>query len=240
MRSAGTAGGPGPALSRAVRGSDHQSGATQRGATLGHWNRGRIRGSGGALSHGRRPVGTPVPTCWDTAKGRACGAEDGEGTDRGETHLRRGRHHRSGGPRPGPQAARDVHRLDRPDRPPPPRLGDRGQRRRRGHGRLLRPHRRHPPGRRRRAGGRQRPRHPDRHPSEVQGQDGGRGRLHRPPRRREVRRRRWVQGLRWTPRRGQFGGQRPVDPAAPGDRPRRRPPRHGVRRRGQAHGQARA
>ena len=75
-------------------------------------------------------------------------------------------------------------------RAPPPRLGGRRQLRRRGHGRLRRPHRRHPAGRRRcRRHRRQRPRDPRRPAPAVQGQVGGRGRAHHAARRRQVRRR---------------------------------------------------
>ena len=50
---------------------------------------------------------------------------------------------------------------------------------------------------------------------------GGRGRAHRPPRRRQVRRRRRLQGLRRPARRRRLGRQRPLRAAAPGDQPRR-------------------
>ncbi len=88
-------------------------------------------------------------------------------------------------------------------------MGGRRQLRRRGHGRLLRPHRRHPAGRRRLPGRRQRPRHPDRRPQGVQAHR-RRDRPHQAGRRRQVRRRR-LQGVRRPPRRGRLGGQRPVE-----------------------------
>ena len=55
-----------------------------------------------------------------------------------------------------------VHRVHRPGRPAPPHLGGRRQRRRRGDGRVLHAHRRHPARRRRLPGRGQRSRHPDR------------------------------------------------------------------------------
>ena len=104
-----------------------------------------------------------------------------------------------------------VHRRHRALRPAPPGLGGRRQLRRRGHGRPLRPHRRHPAGRRRLPGRRQRPGHPDRRPQGVQAHR-RRDRPHQAGRRRQVRRRR-LQGVRRPPRRGRVGGQRPVQQA---------------------------
>ena len=59
---------------------------------------------------------------------------------------------------------------------------------------------------------------------------GGRGRPDDPPRRRQVRRRR-LQGVGRTARRGHLGGQRPVEARRGRDRPRWRAAPHGVRGR---------
>ena len=101
-----------------------------------------------------------------------------------------------------------VHRRHRRDRPPPPRVGGRRQLGRRGHGRLLRPHRHHAARRRRLPGHRQRPWHPDRRPHRVQ-DDRRRDRPHQARWRRQVRRRR-LQGVRRPPRRRRVGRQRAV------------------------------
>jgi hypothetical protein len=61
----------------------------------------------------------------------------------GRGRLRRQRDHRPRGSRGRPQASRHVHRLDRRARAAPPRLRGGRQRRRRGAGRPLRPHRDH-------------------------------------------------------------------------------------------------
>ena len=154
--------------------------------------------------------------------------------------LRRQGHPGPGGPRPGPQAARHVHRVHRSGGSPPPHLGGRRQLRRRGDGRLLHAHRRHAAGRRRLPRRRQRSRHPGRSVPlrPAQGQERGRGRAHRAARRRQVRRR-GLQGLRRPARRRRQRGQRAQ--RAPGHRGRQGrqalPP--GVRQGRQAAGQAR-
>ena len=74
--------------------------------------------------------------------------------------------------------------------------------------------RRHRPPGQLRHGRRQRPRHPGRDAREGEAA-GGRGRAHRPARRRQVRRRRGLQGLRRSARRRRLGRQRAV--RAPGD-----------------------
>ena len=152
--------------------------------------------------------------------------------------LRRQGHPGPRGPRPGPQAARHVHRLDRSGRPPPPHLGGRRQLRRRGDGGLLHAHRRHAAGRRRLPRRRQRPWHPGR-PVPVrsaQGQERGRGRAHRAARRRQVRRR-GLQGLRRSARRRRQRRQRAVRAADRRGRPRRQALPPGVRQGRQAAGQ---
>ena len=101
-----------------------------------------------------------------------------------------------------PQAARDVHRLDRPDRAASPRLRDRRQLDRRSAGRLLRSGQRHDSHRRLGDGHRQRPRHPDR--SARERQIGRGGRPHRAARRRQVRQRQ-LQGVRRPARRRRLG-----------------------------------
>ena len=128
------------------------------------------------------------------------------------------------GPRAGPQAAGHVHRLDRPERPPPPGLGGRRQLRRRGHGRLLHPHRRDAaaPTAACRVVDDGRGIPVDPHPK-YKGKSGAEVVLTDPARRRQVRRRR-LQGLRRPARRRRVGGQRPVAPPRGRDRPRRQAP----------------
>ena len=63
-----------------------------------------------------RPEGT------DWLKRRPSARCAGNTEEEGRRLVRRQGHHRPRGPRGGPQAARDVHRLDRPARPAPPRL----------------------------------------------------------------------------------------------------------------------
>ena len=144
-----------------------------------------------------------------------------KGNRRRGGQLRRQGHHRPRGPRGGSQAPRHVHRLDRPARPPPPRLRGRRQLRRRGARRPLRPASRstlHPDnsGHRRR----RRPRHPGRAMHEKEKRPAAEVVLTRPARRRQVRRRRRLQGLRRPARRRRLGRQRalrapsPRDPAA--------------------------
>ena len=130
-------------------------------------------------------------------------------------------HHRAQGPRARPRTPRHVHRIDRPDRPPPPRLRGRRQLGRRGDGRRGDPHRRHPARRRRVPRRRQRSRHPGRQPPRVPGQVGRRGRHDHAARGRQVRRRR-LQDLRRSPRRRRLGGERAVEPPRARDPPRRR------------------
>ena len=104
-------------------------------------------------------------------------------------------------------------------RPAPPGLRGRRQLRRRGARRLLRRRRGHDPPRRLGHGRRQRPRHPGRHDGEG-GQAGARGRADRAARRRQVRRRRRLQGVRRPARRRRLRRQRAVRAAR-----RRGPPR---------------
>ena len=94
------------------------------------------------------------------------------------------------------------------ERPPSPHLGGRRQLGRRGHGRLLQPHRHHPPRRRRVPGRGQRPGHPDRHEQEAEA-DRRRDRAHQAARRRQVRRQ-GVPSLRRPARCRRVGGQRAV------------------------------
>ena len=104
--------------------------------------------------------------------------------------------------------------------PAPPDLRGDGQLGRRGAGRRGRRGRdRHPPGQQRH-GHRQRPRHPRGHHGEGEAA-GRRGRPDRAPRRRQVRRRRRLQGLGRPARRGRLGGQRALRVAPPHDLARR-------------------
>ena len=119
--------------------------------------------------------------------------------------IRKG-HHRPRRPRAGPPAAGHVHRLDRPARPPPPRLRGGRQRRRRGDGRPQRQDRGDDPPRQLGDGARPRARDPRRHDrrSRAAGDD---GRSDEAPRRRQVRRR-GLQGLRRPARRRRVGRER--------------------------------
>ena len=127
--------------------------------------------------------------------------------------------HGTGGPGGRPQAARNVHRLDRRARPASSRLRGRGQRRRRGAGRLLRPHRRDAARRRRGPGAGQRPRHPGgRAPGGAP--PGGRGRADHAARGRQVRRQ-VLRGLRRPARRRRVRGERAVGAARGRDPPGR-------------------
>ena len=134
--------------------------------------------------------------------------------------LRRRGHHRPRGPRGGSQAPRDVHRLDRSARPPPPRLRGRRQLRRRGDRRARRPRHGHAASRQRVHRDRQRPRDPGRDAQEGE-EAGRRGRADDASRRRQVRRRRRLQGLRRPPRRRRLGRQRALRPPPPRGSPRR-------------------
>ena len=125
-----------------------------------------------------------------------------------KNELHRQLDHRPRGPRGRPQAARHVHRLDLRARPAPPGVGGRRQLRRRGAGRLRRPHRGHAARRRRRPGHGQRPRHAGRHAPDAEAAD-RRGHPHRAARRREVRRQ-GLRGLRRPARRRRLGRQRAV------------------------------
>ncbi len=87
-------------------------------------------------------------------------------------------------------------------------------------GRLLRPHRRHPPRRRLRRGAGQRPRHPRRRRAQDRPLR-RRGRHDQAARRRQVRRR-LVRGLRRPARRGRLRGQRALRAPGRRGRPRRR------------------
>ena len=149
-------------------------------------------------------------------EGTSGGQREGERKRRRRGQLRRRRHHRPRGARGGPQAPRHVHRLDRCPRPPPPRLRGRRQLRRRGARRPLRLRPGDDPSRQLGHGHRQRPRHPGRHAREG-GPARGRGRAHRPARRRQVRRRRRLQGLRWPARRRRLGRQRALRAPSPRD-----------------------
>ena len=82
------------------------------------------------------------------APARPSAKKNGTAKD-GDYTLRRD--HGPRGPRSRAQAPGHVHRLDRPARPPPPRLRGRRQLRRRGARRPLRPHPGHDPPRRRRS-----------------------------------------------------------------------------------------
>ncbi len=114
--------------------------------------------------------------------------------------LHRQGHRGPRGPRARAQAPGHVHRRHRHARLPPPALGDRRQRRRRGHQRPRQAHRgdprRRPQGR---DGGRRRARHPGRRPPQVQ-EAGARAHPLHAARRRQVRQRQ-LQGLGRAPRR---------------------------------------
>ncbi len=139
--------------------------------------------------------------------------------DRRLLHVRRTGHHRPRRPRGGSQAPGHVHRIDRRDGPAPSRLRGRRQLRRRGAGRLLHEGLRHGPPGQLGHGHRQRPRDPRRDHGEG-GPAGRPGRADRAALRRQVRRRRRLQGLRRPARRRRVGRQRAVRAA-----PRRDPPR---------------
>ena len=149
----------------------------------------------------------------------------------GQRRLQRQGHHRPRGPRGGSPAPRHVHRLDRPARPPPPRLRGGGQLRRRGDRGPLRPRLGHPASRQQRHGRRRRPRHPGRGAREGEA-PGGRGRDDDPARRRQVRRRRRLQGLRRPARGRRLGGQRALGAPPPRGAPRRPQVDAGLRARG--------
>ena len=127
--------------------------------------------------------------------------------------------HGSRGAGGGAQAPRHVHRIHRRARAAPPDLGGRGQRRRRGDGRLRHARRGRAAGRRRGPGGRRRPRHPGRH---APGREAARhrGRHDRSARRRQVRQR-LLRGLRRAARRRRLRRQRPVRRGGRGDPHRR-------------------
>ena len=136
--------------------------------------------------------------------------------------VRRPGHHRPRGPRGGPQASWHVHRLDRCARPAPPGLRDRRQLGRRGAGRPQRRRRGHDPPGQLRHRRRRRPRHPRRDHGEG-AEAGRRGRADGPARRRQVRRRRRLQGLRRPARRRPLRRQRALGAAG------RRDPARGPR-----------
>ena len=141
------------------------------------------------------------------AEGRVPEGDQGRQGAEGQGLLQRQGHHRARGPDRGPQAPRHVHRLDRPPRAAPPglrggrQLGRRGDRRPRHQGH------RHPAPGQQRHGRRRRPRHPGREAPED-AQAGRRGRDDHAPRRRQVRRRRRLQGLGRPARRRRLGRQR--------------------------------
>ena len=103
---------------------------------------------------GREPHVADAPTAREPG--------DAQRARRRGRRLRRRQDQGPRGPRGRPQAAGDVHRLDRAAGPAPPRLRGRRQLDRRGAGRLLRPGQRHHPHRRLGHRRRQRPRHPGR------------------------------------------------------------------------------
>ncbi len=171
----------------------------------------------------KKASGTRKPAAKPAAKKTA--AEEGEreaGPEEGREggQLHRDRHHRARGPRGRPQAARHVHRLDRLARPPPPRLRGRRQLRRRGDRRPLLEGLGHAAPRQQRHRRRRRARDPGRHAQEGEAPR-GRGRADHPARRRQVRRRRRLQGLRRAARRRRLGRQRALRGAPPRDPPRR-------------------
>ena len=104
--------------------------------------------------------------------------------------------------------------------PAPSRVGGRRQRRRRGHGRLRDPDRRHAARRRWLPRRRQRAGHPGRGAPSLQGPLRGRDRDDDAARGRQVRRRR-LQGLGRSARRRRLGGQRALVAPRARDRPRR-------------------
>ena len=118
-----------------------------------------------------------------------------------------------------PQAPGHVHRLHRQPRPDALPVGDHRQLRRRGAGRLLRPHRGDPPRRRLGRGPRQRPRHPRRRRAQDRALR-RRGRDDQAARRRKVRRR-LLRGLRRPARRRRLRRQRAVRAARRRGRPQR-------------------
>ena len=140
-------------------------------------------------------------------------ADDPDKTGRPRLGLRRPGHHRPRGSRGRAQAAGHVHRLDRcraacttwSTRSSTTPSTRRWPALRRGRG--------HDPPRQLGHGRRQRPRHPGRHDGEG-GQVGARGRADRPARRRQVRRRRRLQGVRRPARRRRLRRQRAVRAAA--------------------------
>ncbi len=171
----------------------------------------------GAFSRHRRAIGNrQQQLCREHRQGRPQRPVH----ERRLRQLRRPGHHRPRGPGSGSQAPGHVHRLDRGDGPAPPRLRGRRQLRRRGPRRLLHGSVRHdPPGQLRHRRG-QRARHPRRRDGEG-GPPGRRGRAHRPALRRQVRRRRRLQGLRWPARRRRVRRQRPLRAPVRRDPPRR-------------------
>ena len=127
--------------------------------------------------------------------------------------ILRKRHHRPRRARAGPQAARHVHRRRRQRRPSSSRVGDSGQRRRRGDERLRLGDRRDAPrGRLLDHGDRRWPRHPRGQAPEDE-PERARGDLHGAPRRREVRGHQLQDGRR-PARRRRIGRQRAL--ARPG------------------------
>ena len=167
----------------------------------------------------RRSCTAPRPVCAKRRAG-AFSCCDADGRDRlakdarrtketQEGELRGAGHHRPRGPRGGAQAPRHVHRLDRRPRPPSPDLRGHGQLGRRGARGRVRPRRDRDPPRQLGHGDGQRARHPGRDAREGEA-PGRRGRAHRAARRRQVRRRRRLQGLRRPARRRRLRRQRAV------------------------------
>ncbi len=138
------------------------------------------------------------------------------------------------GARGGPDAAGDVHRLDRRAGAASPRVRGRRQLGRRGPGRVLQPRRGADPHRQLDHGRGQRPWHPRRRASDRE-EVGGGGRADQAPCRRKVRKRR-LQGLGRSPRCRCVRGQCPVRTPRARDLARRRHLRAGVRARQAGHG----
>ena len=151
----------------------------------------------------------------------------------GRSSLHRKGHHGPRGPRAGSSATRHVHRLDRFERPPPPRLRGGRQRGGRGARRPQRPRRRDDPSGQFRDGPRRGRRHSGRRHRRP-GAACADGRAHEAARRREVRRRR-LQGVGRPARRRRLRRQRALRMACRGGTPRRKGVPPGVRARGAHH-----
>ena len=175
-----------------------------------------------------RTGGSAKPAPKKAAKKAAEARHQGPG---GQRRLQRQGHHRPRGPRGGSPAPRDVHRLDRPARPPPPRLRGGGQLGGRGDRGPLRPGLGDPASRQQRHGRRRRPRDPGRGAREGEA-PGGRGGDDDPARGRQVRRRRRLQGLRRPARGRGLGRQRALGAPPPRGAPRRPQVDPGLRARG--------